>query len=271
MSINSVGDGQPVNGLHTTFFDVGAGVPLVLLHGFPFSKEMWRPQLAPLSKRCRLIVPDLAGFGESEPIPAVKGPAHPARLADQVSVLLEQLRVPSAIICGLSMGGYVALSLARRRPTLVRALVLANTRATTDTEEGKQNREKTALAVLEKGPSYLVETLMPKLLSPNASPEVRDEVESMIRLCSAESAASASRGMARRDDSQGLLRKLEVPVLVISGSADALIPLADSEAMVGLCKQGKLSVLEGAGHMSNLEAPDAFNKSVLDFVDALPK
>ena len=254
-----------VQGARVEFIDVGAGPALVLLHGFPFSGAMWRPQVADLSKRCRLIVPDLPGLGHSEPI----SNPHLARWADHVVVLLEQLRVTKAVVAGLSMGGYVALALARRHPSLLTGLILANTRAAADDEAARLRREQTAQAVLAGGSAILVAQLLPKLVSPHAPPSVVAELEALIRAAPATGVADASRAMARRDDSTGLLKKLAMPVLVITGSEDALIPPAESEQMVAALPRGMLEVIPGAGHLSNLEAPEAFNAAVRRFLDQL--
>jgi 3-oxoadipate enol-lactonase len=244
------------------FSDTGAGSPLVLLHGFPFSGAMWGPQVADLSKRCRVIVPDLPGLGQSEP---VNNP-HLARWADHVVELLEQLRVTRAVVAGLSMGGYVALAIARRHPSLVSGLILANSRAGADDVAARAKREELALAVLAGGSAVLVAELMPKLLAPGAPASLVADVAAMIRMAPPQGAADAARAMARRDDSVRLVKKLAVPLLAITGAQDALIAPEESERMASAAPQGRLEIIEGAGHLSNLEAPDRFNAAVRTFL-----
>jgi pimeloyl-ACP methyl ester carboxylesterase len=212
-----------------------------------------------------VVVPDLPGLGQSE---AMANP-HLARWADQVGGLLEQLRVPRAVFCGLSMGGYVALAVARRHPSMVRGLILANSRASADGEAARQAREATARAVLAEGPEALVTQLLPRLLGPGASAELRAQVAALIRAAPRQGAAEASRAMARRDDSTGLVKKLSVPLLAITGSQDLLIPPEESERLAQGAPQGRLEVIPEVGHLSNLEAPEHFNALVRDFLDRL--
>lgn len=258
-----------INGRQMSFLDEGAGEPLALLHAFPLQSAMWKRQLKGLARKHRVVCPDLPGFGASEVVSGSSSPMD--RMGDSVAVLLETLRIGRAVVGGCSMGGYVALALARRYPNLVRGLVLTNSRANADTEEGRANREKTAQAVMKRGLIEVEETLGPKLLGPNASPEVREEVLAMIRAASKVGTAAASRGMAGRLDNREWLSRCACPVLVIAGDADQVIPRAESEEMARIAPKGELVVLPGAGHLAPMEQPEAWNAAVEAWMAKLPR
>jgi pimeloyl-ACP methyl ester carboxylesterase len=254
-----------VNGIELGFDDEGAGDPVLLLHPFALSRSVWAPQLSALTGRCRVIAVDLPGHGQSDRL----GNPHLARWSDQVASLLEQLRVRQAVAVGLSMGGYVALALARRHPGLVRALVLANTRAARDSDEAKAGREQTALQIEAEGMGPVAAGLGPRLLAPDAPEVLRAQVDRWLRAANPGGAADASRAMARRDDATTFVSRWTKPLLVISGSADQAVPAADTEAMARSCAVARFELIAGAGHLTPIEAPDRFNALVGGFIDGL--
>jgi pimeloyl-ACP methyl ester carboxylesterase len=251
------------DGVKLFYLDQGRGPPVLLLHAFPLTSDSFRPQIAALSSRWRFLVPDHRGFGQSE---GTSGKTEMSRLAQDAFGLLDSLNIQRAVVGGVSMGGYAALALLQHDPGRVKGLVLVDTQAIADDEVGKQRREETARAVLEKGIGVLVDTMLPRLLSSNASLTVRKEVERMIRANLPEGAAAALRGMALRPDSKDILARFAGPALVVVGEQDAITPLARAEEMRQLLSSAELVKIAGAGHLSNLESPEQFNRALEKFL-----
>ena len=246
--------------------EVGTGPAVVLLHGYPFNRSMWSEQVAALRKDHRVIVPDLRGHGES---PALAGPGTMPAMASDVAALLDKLNVSEAIIGGLSMGGYVALAFYRQLPARVRGLILADTRATADTDDAKQTRAQQAAKALSEGMEGIADGMLPKLLTPETvakRPEIVKQLRNMMAETNPEGAAAALQGMAARADQTSLLPHISVPTLILVGSEDGITPVADSELMNREIRNSRLEVIEGAGHVSNLERPEEFNAALAIFL-----
>src|SRR5215213_539738 len=216
-----------INNIELAYTDTGVGRPIVLIHGYPFNRALWDEQIPALSQSYRVVAPDLRGFGDSD---ASQDPGTMSHLAADIAALMDYLAVPRATICGLSMGGYVALAFYKQFASRVRALVLADTRAQADTEEAKQTRAQQAEKALSEG------------------------------------MAAALRGMAERNDQTELLPKISVPTLIVVGAEDAITPVADSEKMHHAIRGSRLVVLDHAGHVSNVERPQQFNDALLHFL-----
>jgi 3-oxoadipate enol-lactonase len=259
-----------VRGIEMAYDDVGRGTPLVLLHGFPFDRSMWREQAGELSATCRVVAPDLRGQGGTEL--GCGGTATMAEMAEDVAALLDSLGVRRAAVCGLSMGGYVAFEFLRRFPERITALVLADTRPQADTDEGRRTREETARRALQEGMVPLADSMLPKLLSASTRelrPDIVSRVRGMIQGTRPEGAAAALRGMAARRDQTDLLPKVDVPTLVVVGGEDSITPPSDAEATAAKIPGSRLVVIEGAGHLSNVERPEEFNRALGDFLSGL--
>lgn len=255
-----------IDDIQMAYTDTGAGRPVVLIHGYPFNRSLWNEQVTALSVNHRVITPDLRGFGESE---ASDGTATMNRMAQDVALLLDHLEIARATIAGLSMGGYVALAFYKQFAARVRALILADTRAQADTDEGKQTRAQQAEKALTEGMAGIADAMLPKLLTPETvskRPEIVKRVRDMMLKTKPEGAAAALHGMAERDDQTSLLAKITVPALILVGAEDAITPVADSEQMHQAIAGSRLVVLEKAGHVSNLERTDEFNQALLDFL-----
>lgn len=248
----------------------GGGTALVLLHGFPFDRSMWQGQAEALGAEFRVVAPDLRGAGGTT---LGVGDVTLETLAEDVAALLDELKLGRVVLGGLSMGGYVAFEFFRRFPERVRALVLADTRPQADTEEGRRAREENARRALQEGMTPIVETMLPKLLS-TATRErgghVLERVRAMMLGVSPAGAAAALRAMALRRDQTDLLPSIDVPTLIVVGSEDAVTPPADAEAMKAKIENSRLVVVEGAGHLSNVEQPSEFNRALVEFLRALP-
>ncbi|AUY49801.1 alpha/beta hydrolase [Streptomyces sp. CB01881] len=242
----------------------GTGTPLVLLHSFPLDASMWSAQLdalpGPTGHGARVLAPDQRGFGGTE-----LGTDEPSldALADDVALLLDAAGIGRAVLGGLSMGGYVALAFARRHPDRLAGLLLANTKATADTDAARANRERIAAAVLARDSVQLLldEKMAAGQLGPDSGHLV-DRVQGLIAAASPAAVAWAQRAMAARPESLDVLAGLRVPTAVVAGAQDGLIPLTEAELMVRASPDAELTVLPGVGHLSALEAPEEFNAAV---------
>jgi pimeloyl-ACP methyl ester carboxylesterase len=249
----------------------GSGPPVLLLHGYPFNRSMWREQVEALRKGFRVITPDLRGLGETEAAEDEE-PATMNEMAQDVAALLDQLHIDRAVVCGLSLGGYVALAFTRRFPLRVRALVLADTRPQPDTDDARRGREEQARKILAEGMSAISEELLKKALAPatlSERPDIVARVREMILSTKAEGAAAALRGMAVRSDQTPFLPNILAPTLILVGSEDQPTPPADAELMRREIRGSRLEIIQGAGHVSNLERPDEFNRALTQFLHAL--
>ena len=246
----------------------GAGTPLVLLHGFPLDHGMWAGQAA-LAEHLRIIAPDLRGFGGS----TTGLPASMAELADEVVALLDALHITGpAVVCGLSMGGYVAQHVAARHPERVAALVLCDTRREADTPEARAARADRAAKVGRLGQAIVADAMIPRLLAPPDPRGVarRAEIEDLLRrtiLAQGVPAIQAAlTALGARPDMTDAMRRVRVPVLLVVGAEDAITPPACMQAAEQVFPTARLLVVPGAGHMTPLEAPQTFNAAVLEFL-----
>jgi pimeloyl-ACP methyl ester carboxylesterase len=236
---------------------------LLLLHAFPLDARMWEAQLSAFSGVLPVIAPHLPGFGGTEPAGEVMtmGVA-----ADHALAELDRAGVDRAVVCGLSMGGYVAFELWRRARHRFAGLVLANTRAEPDTEEGAAGRRTLSERLRREGNGFLVE-MPPPLLSQGAPEDLWAYVRRLIADQPADAIAAASLGMAERLDSRPDLPGIDVPTLVITSTDDSLIPSAVSAPIADAIPGATLLVIEGAGHVSNLEQPDTFSGAIEEHVE----
>ncbi len=248
----------------------GEGLPVVLLHAFPLSSAMWLDQRNDLADTCRVITPDLRGFGGSQ-----LGFDEPSLdvMADDVASLLDRLDLSKVLLGGLSMGGYVAMAFLRRHQGRVSALLLADTKATADAQPAKDKRRRIASTLDEDGSAQvLVDEVLPSLIGATTKreqPLVQGRVRALVEAAPPQAAAWAQRAMADRPDSLDTLRAADVPAVVILGEEDELASRADGEAMVDALPQGRLVMVPGAGHLSAVEAPDAFSTAVRELVKQL--
>jgi pimeloyl-ACP methyl ester carboxylesterase len=234
---------------------------LLLIHAFPLDARMW----GPLADGERTVAPDLPGFGGTAPAP--RGVLTMRGAAVACIAAIDAAGLDRVVVCGLSMGGYVAFELWRSAPDRIAGLVLANTRSEPDTEEGAANRRALAERLRTEG-NVLVASL-PPLLSEGAAPELRDRVRSWIADQPADAIAAAALGMAERVDSTPDLPGIAVPTLVITSEEDALIPPDITAPIADAIPGARLERVPGAGHLTNLERPDVFVPLVRDHVAAL--
>jgi 3-oxoadipate enol-lactonase len=258
-----------IDDINLAYTDVGAGPAVVLIHGYPFNRSLWTEQIEALRSKYRVVAPDLRGFGDSD---SSDGFSRMNLLAADVAALMDHLEIEQAVIGGLSMGGYVALAFARMIPARVKALVLADTRAQGDTEEGKQARFHQAEKAVAEGMAGIADTMLPKLLTPETvskRPELVKRVRDMMLKTKPQGAAAALLGMAERDDQTEFISSILVPALILVGREDAITPVADSETMHSRIEGSRLVVIENAGHVSNLEQTEQFNDALLGFLSSI--
>ena len=227
---------------------------LVLIHGFPLDGTMWDFQDGALSGSLQVLAPSLPGFGSQ---PGVGDVMTMDLAAKRVLEAMDTAQADQAVVCGLSMGGYVAFEMWRQQPHRFQGLVLANTRSGADDEAGRQRRLDLAARLEAEGNGFLVENPGP-LLSESASEELWNDVRSIVAAQPAESIAAAARGMAERPDSTGDLASISVPTMVIVSTGDTLIPAEVTAPMADQVTDATLETIDGAGHLSNLEAPGEF-------------
>lgn len=247
--------------------ELGQGVPLVLIHGYPLNRMIWEAQWEGLSEHARVIAPDLRGFGESE---MVRGTTEIDTYADDLREFLDALGISErAVIGGLSMGGYVAMAYLRRYPDHVAGLILANTKATADTMEGKAGRDRNIVVAREKGAEEIAEAMLPKIMAPatyTSKPELVAQVKTIMTSCSVPGIVGALEAMRDRPDSTPTLLEFSEPALIIAGAEDQLMSGADQENMRQAARNSTLVTIPGAGHLTPMEQPEAFNNAVAEFL-----
>jgi 3-oxoadipate enol-lactonase len=257
-----------VNGITLAYGDEGKGTPVVFLHAFPLNRAMWEPQHA-LADRYRVIAVDLRGHGESD------APLWRCTLdlyAADVIALLDHLNIRQAVFVGLSMGGYLIFSLYRRYRDRVAGLVLADTRAEADTPDRKVWRFQLAQRVWTQGPQAVVEDMFPKLLAPatyQSQPSVAEKVRGMIMRAPVSGIVGDLMAIEDRPDAGAGLTSIACPTLVVVGEQDALTSVEENRRIAEAIPGAAFVRIPAAGHLSNMENPEAFNRALRSFLDGL--
>ncbi|HSA56956.1 MAG TPA: alpha/beta fold hydrolase [Gemmatimonadaceae bacterium] len=248
--------------------DVGTGTPVVFLHGFPHHRGLWTAQVNALVDRARCIAPDLRGFGETSAAP----PWTMDRYADDVERVMEGARIDKAVLVGLSMGGYIAFAFWRRHRRRVRALVLADTRPGPDSDEGKQKRRDLIALARERGSEAVADAMITGMVGKSTrekNPDIVESVHGMLASAPEPGVIGALEALMERPDSTSTLATIDVPTLIVVGDEDALTPVAEARAMHAGIRGSRLEVIAGAGHVSNVERPAAFNHVLTEFLASL--
>ncbi|MFE6940106.1 alpha/beta fold hydrolase [Streptomyces chartreusis] len=241
-----------------------SSVPLVLVHGHPFDRTMWAPQIGTFSAARRVVAPDLRGYGAS---PVVPGITPLSVFAADIEALLDDLEVDTFVLGGLSMGGQIVMECYARFPDRIRGLVLADTFPAAETEDGRRTRAAMADRLLREGMRGYADEVLELMVAPYASAEVKAHVHGMMTATPPEGAAAALRGRAERPDYRELLTRVTVPALVVVGADDTYTPVPDAEAMHAALPHSTLRVIEGAAHMPNLERPREFDEALAAFLE----
>jgi pimeloyl-ACP methyl ester carboxylesterase len=291
-SISVHADAGP-GAITTAYDDRGQGDPIVLIHGHPFDRSMWRPQVDEFAGAgsgsgtgsgsgsgpdsspgpgpgWRVIAPDLRGYGESSVVPGVTGLDV---FASDIAALLDHLKLDRVVLGGLSMGGQIVMEFYRLFPERVRGLLLADTFPRAETPEGKVSRSAMADRVIAEGMAPYANEVLDKMVAPynvTALPDVAAHVLQMMCATDPQGAAAALRGRAERPDYCELLTQVAVPALVVVGADDEYTPVADAEFMHEQLPQSTLAVIPNAAHLPNLERPAEFNDVLRRFLASIP-
>lgn len=251
--------------LKLAYTEQGKGLPVVLLHGYPLSSAIWREQVKGLADHYRVITPDLRGHGTS---PAPEGVYDMDTMANDVFALLDGLGVQKFVLIGHSMGGYVSLAAWKMHPDRVLALGLIDSQAGADTEEARQGRFAMADKVAEHGASVVAEAMVPKLFAPGLAADdfIVEQVRTIIVSTNPTGIIGTLKGMAARPDSSAILPNLDIPVLLLTGDKDALIPPSKSDSMASAISGATQVVVENAGHMPMMEQPTATTEAIRQFL-----
>lgn len=259
-----------VNGVSLAVEVRGEGPAVLFIHGYPLDRSIWSHPMTVLDG-FRRIAPDLRGMGESD---APDLGYSMETYAGDLAALLDALGVNDVVLCGLSMGGYVAFEFVRRWRRRVRGLVLIDTRAEADTPEGKRARDTAAATAREGGASAIAESMLPNLLSPStraAAPEIVERVRTMMAATPVSGLVGALGALRDRPDSTELLPTLAgLPTLILVGEDDEITPPSRARAMAEAIPAARLTVIPGAGHLPPVERPTVTTQVLLDFLRSLP-
>ncbi len=259
-----------VNGIRLSYTDSGVNAqPVVFIHGFPFNKSSWLPQIGGLGKTYRSLAIDLRGYGDSE---AGTDNFSIDLFASDLLQFVEALKLDSPVLCGLSMGGYIAMNAVNRSPEKFKALVLADTQCIADSEEGKEKRFKTIEKIESEGLQTFADGFVQNVFNKNsleAKKQAVDDVRKMITGTKKETVTKTLKALAERKETCTGIKKLKLPALIICGKDDNVTPLSQSELLNNSIVGSKLQIIENAGHLSNLEQPEEFNKVLTDFLGTL--
>jgi 3-oxoadipate enol-lactonase len=258
--------------MYSAIHEIGSGPAIVFLHGYPLNRSLWQRQVEELSSSYRLILVDLAGYGSAKPIDRGNF-ANMADFADDVARSLESVIDEPFVLVGLSMGGYIALEFWSEYASRLKGLVLTNTKATADTKEAVEVRQKNAQLALDNGTSEVVEPMIEKLLSQASRNDksTLDWLKETMYLVSPETVAASLLAMSMRRDFSDLLPKIDIPTYVISGTEDALSPPEVMKPMADAIPNAQFHVIEGSGHLSPMETPAEFNSILRSFMNSLPQ
>lgn len=248
---------------------MGTGSPIVLLHPFPVHHEFWKPIAGKLATRYQVILLDLRAHGRSE---AGRGTATMAKHAADLMRLLEALQIPKAVFVGVSIGGYILFEFWRRYRERVSALVLANTRAEADTEQGRANRLKSIADSRLHGTGPFFDAQVQNLIGETTRrmrPDIVASARAMMQGMSVDGLAAIQQGMAERPNSVPTLRTINVPALIIAGGEDTVTPVANAQLMHQQIVGSRLEVIALGGHYSALEHREQFGKILRQFLDEL--
>ncbi len=258
-SNNGIGIEYTVDGPRT-------GMPIIFVHGFPFSKEMWRPQVDALKSNHYVITYDVRGHGASDPDNCQYTVEY---FVDDLFALIDHLKLSKVVSVGLSMGGYIALRAIERCPDKFKGLVLCDTRSEADTNEIKVRRAEQARTIRQEGMKTFADGFLKLIFSARSlekNPEAVGFMKGLIESMNPSAAAGTLIALAARTDSTPALYNIKVPTLLLVGKNDALTPPSASNAMKEKIPSATLHIIPNAAHVSNVENPTEFNSHLLDYL-----
>jgi 3-oxoadipate enol-lactonase len=257
----------PINNFHLSYDDVGEGsTPIICLHGFPFDKTMWENQLDFFKTKYRIIAFDIRGFGKS-----TDEESHLSipLFSEDLIAFMDKLNIEKAIICGLSMGGFIALNAMKSFPNRFEALILCDTQCIADTPEVKEKRCEVIDDISTNGVAAFNEGFIKSVFHKNSIHRKKSMVDKLRSVVFANSENVIKKGLvalAERSETCTSLNKINIPALIICGREVEVTPLVQSESMLSAIQDAKLHVIDDAGHVSNLEQPEEFNAQLLNFL-----
>lgn len=260
------------NEIIISYNDLGAGrIPIIFIHGFPFDKSTWQPQMDFLKATHRVIAYDIRGFGKST---LGDEKLSISLFADDLIKFMDMLQIPKAIVCGLSMGGYILLNAVHRYPARFAGLVLADTQCAADLPESRLKRKHAIENIEANGLDEFVANFISSALSKSfleTNLEWPKKVESIMKSSSVEAVTQTLNAMAIRWETCSTLGGINVPTLILCGEEDAITPPAKSKYMNAEIANSELKIIESAGHLSNIEQPIQFNNYLHNFISAIVK
>ncbi|MFN0188776.1 MAG: alpha/beta fold hydrolase [Bacteroidia bacterium] len=261
-----------VNDIKVCYDDHGKGeTPIIFIHGFPFDKFMWQPQLDLFGKNHRVIAYDIRGFGKST-LGSVQGSIN--LFADDLVSFMDGLKIGKAIVCGLSMGGYILLNAIIRYPQRFDAIILSDTQCIADSFEAKEKRKKAISQIVAGKINDFAMGFIANIFSDETKKtkgDVVEKIKSTILTTRAEAVTATLSVLAEREDLCSSISQIEVPTLIICGEKDIVTPVEQAEFLFTTIPNSQLKIIDNAGHMSNLEQPDEFNKHVVEFISSITK
>lgn len=262
-----------VNDIELFYMDLGDSnaLPVVLIHGFPLSHEMWQAQIEPLKEKFHVIAYDVRGHGRSG---LGDGQYNLEFFVDDLIGLLDHLKITKVVLCGLSMGGYIALRAIERNPERVLGLILCDTQSKADSNEAKLKRARSIKAVKTNGVKSYAETFTKALLAPQTlatKPDIVHRIKQIIESNSTIGICGTLLALASRTDTTEALPKIEVPTLILVGEHDAVTPPSASQEIHDRIPDSEIHIIPNAAHMSNVENYQEFNKHVLNFLSTIAR
>ena len=259
-------------GLNISYDDLGIGeVPIIFIHGFPFDKSMWQPQMDFLVKTNRVIAYDIRGFGQST---AGREKESIKVFAEDLIKFMDALEIPKAIVCGLSMGGYILLNAVFSDPDRFEAIVLSDTQCIGDSAEVKEKRFTSISQVMAGGIEEFTQSFVERIfcnLTKNTKSDIVDTIKTSMLATSPQTITRGLRALAQRKGMCASLNKIAIPTLILCGMEDLVTPPAQSEYLHQQIENSSMHLIAQAGHLSNLEQPDEFNNLIFNFISDCSK
>jgi pimeloyl-ACP methyl ester carboxylesterase len=260
------------NGTDISYYDFGKGhLPIIFIHGFPFDKSMWKPQLDFFKYAQRVIAYDIRGFGKSK---AGSEQISISLIADDLIGLMDALQIDKAVVCGLSMGGYVLLNAVSRFPERFEAIILSDTQCNADSPETREKRYKTIQQIEAGGLTDFAEGFVKNIFCKESLTDKKELVENIKNVILSTDGLTITgtlNALALRGEICSLLKEIKVPALVLCGKEDTVTTPEQAQILQNNITNSRLYSIENAGHMSNLEQPNEFNQHLTNFISRLMK
>jgi 3-oxoadipate enol-lactonase len=260
------------NGITMCYDDLGeSNIPVIFIHGFPFDKSSWQPQMDYLKNTHRVIAYDIRGFGKSG-----RGDEKLSigLFADDLIRLMDLLRIKKAIVCGLSMGGYILLNAINRYPDRFEAIILSDTQCIPDTDEAKEKRYSTIKQIESNGLIEFAAGYVKNVFCENSltdKKEIVKKIQNIILSTSQQTITETLKALVQRWETCSSSENIAVPTLILCGKEDKVTPITQSQLLNRNIPSSAIHIVENAGHMSNLEQPEQFNRHLYSFLSGVLK